>query len=158
MKKIVLFVTLLVTVSISATAQDSTDSKALSQLLTHYYSLTDALVAGNNNLAATHAHNFLRTLNSIDYKIISEGNARALLKDATAIEETKDLQKQREIFANLSANMATLAKSIKLSDKPIYQAYCPMKKAVWLTPDSTIKNPYYGNAMLNCGSVTETIR
>ncbi|RYF82932.1 MAG: DUF3347 domain-containing protein, partial [Chitinophagaceae bacterium] len=35
--------------------------------------------------------------------------------------------------------------------------YCPMKKALWLSNEKAIKNPYYGSAMLTCGKVTETI-
>jgi len=138
-------------------AQDSTQRHQLSQLLSQYYNIKDALVAGNGNEASAKAEEFIKTANSIDYKLISEGNINALLKDATPISETKEIKKQREHFANLSNNMAALAKSIKLGAQPIYQAYCPMKKANWLSSDKEIKNPYYGSAMLTCGKVVETI-
>jgi hypothetical protein len=139
-------------------SQDTTQQQQLSQLLTHYYSIKDALVAGNSNTAALKGEAFLKTANSIDYKIISEGNINALLKDATAISESKDITKQRRHFANLSNNMAALAKVVKFTSQPIYQAYCPMKKANWLSSEKDIKNPYYGNAMLTCGKVVETIQ
>ena len=138
-------------------AQDSTQQRQLDQLLSQYYNIKDALVAGNGNLASSQAEEFIKTANSIDYKVISEGNINALLKDATPISETKDINNQREHFANLSNNMATLAKSIRLSTQPIYQAYCPMKKANWLSSEKEIKNPYYGSAMLTCGRVVDTI-
>jgi len=138
-------------------AQDSTQKYQLSQLLSQYYNIKDALVAGDGNLASSKAEEFIKTANSIDYKLISEGNINALLKDATPISETKDIKTQREHFANLSNNMATLAKGVKLTADPVYQAYCPMKKANWLSNDKAIKNPYYGNAMLTCGRVVETI-
>ena len=138
-------------------AQDSTQQHQLSQLLSQYYNIKNALVAGNGNEASAKAEEFIKTANSIDYKLISEGNINALLKDATPISETKDIKKQREHFANLSNNMAALAKSVKLGAQPIYQAYCPMKKANWLSSDKEIKNPYYGSAMLTCGKVVETI-
>jgi hypothetical protein len=32
-----------------------------------------------------------------------------------------------------------------------------MKKSYWLSADEAIKNPYYGNMMLTCGKVSETI-
>ena len=45
---------------------------------------------------------------------------------------------------------------------PVYYQRCPMfnngKGANWLSKESAIKNPYYGNKMLTCGSVTETIK
>ena len=138
-------------------AQDSTEQRQLSQLLIQYYGIKDALVGGNGTNASTKAQEFIKTANSIDYKLISEGNINALLKDATPISETKDINKQREHFANLSNNMATLAKAIKLTADPVYKQYCPMKKTNWLSNEKEIKNPYYGNAMLTCGNITETI-
>jgi hypothetical protein len=158
MKKSILVIALLATIFVQRTfAQDSTQQHQLSQLLTQYYNIKDALVAGNGYLASIKAEEFIKTANSIDYKVISEGNINALLKDATPISETKDIKVQREHFSNLSNNMASLAKSVKLTTEPIYQAYCPMKKANWLSNDKAIKNPYYGSAMLTCGKVVETI-
>lgn len=138
-------------------AQDSTQQRQLSQLLTQYYQLKDALVAGNGDNASAKAQEFMKTANSIDYKLISEGNINALLKDASPISETKDINKQRGHFANLSNNMATLARAVKLTADPIYKQYCPMKKTNWLSYEKAIKNPYYGNAMLTCGNIAETI-
>jgi hypothetical protein len=158
MKKSILVIALLATFFAQKTfAQDSTQQYQLSQLLIQYYNVKDALIAGNGTLASLKADEFIKAANSIDYKVISEGNINALLKDASPISETKDIKVQRGHFTNLSNNMATLAKAIKLTDQPIYHAYCPMKKADWLSSDQAIKNPYYGNAMLTCGKVVETI-
>jgi hypothetical protein len=158
MKNLVLAVTFLATVGFQKTfAQDSTQQYQLSQLLSQYYDIKDALVADNSNVASQTANEFIKTANTIDYKLISEGNINALLKDASPISETKDIKKQRQHFANLSNNIATLAKAIKLTNQPIYQAYCPMQKANWLSDSREIKNPYFGSAMLTCGKVVETI-
>lgn len=158
MKKILFAVALFATVPFhSIFAQDSTQQNQLSQLLTYYYHVKDALVAGNAATASSRAGDFVKTLNGIDHKIISESNMHALLKDAGHISESKDLKKQREHFANFSNNMATLARTVKLGTQPIYQANCPMKKANWLSSDKAIKNPYYGSSMLTCGKVIETI-
>jgi len=46
---------------------------------------------------------------------------------------------------------------VKLSDAPLYQQYCPMKKSYWLSKDAAIKNPYYGKQMLTCGKVSDTL-
>lgn len=137
-----------------------TDSRATqaSQLLSHYYNIKNALVAGDANTAASNADAFVKTANSVDYKVISEGNISTLVKDAGKISQSKDLKKQREYFANFSSNMITVAKAISLSDQPVYEAYCPMKKAYWLSGEKEIKNPYYGSSMLTCGEVTATIQ
>jgi hypothetical protein len=158
MKKIFLATALIAFAFTQSFAKNTTKFSQPSELLTQYYQIKDALVAGNSALAATNAEAFLKIANSIDYKIISEGNINALVKDATIISQTKDLKKQRAQFANLSANMVTLAKAMKLSKEPVYEVYCPMEKATWLSSSKTIKNPYLGKAMLTCGKVTETIQ
>lgn len=159
MKKLFFSVAIFATAFTSSLfAQDTPSQAPLTTLLTQYYGIKDALVAGNAANASASANQFLKTANAIDYKVISEGNLTALVKDATVISESNNIQKQRETFANLSANMGALAKSVKLSANPVYLAYCPMKKASWLSNDKAIKNPYYGSAMLSCGEVKETIQ
>lgn len=158
MKKIISFVAVLATLlAQNVFAQDATQQDQLSNLLSQYYSIKNALVASDGNAASTSAEAFSKTLSSVDRTVVSEENATALLKDATSISQTKDVKKQREAFSTFSANMAVLAKSVKLTSEPIYQAYCPMKKAAWLSNDKVIKNPYYGSAMLTCGKVVGTI-
>jgi hypothetical protein len=156
MKK-VLFLSILFTALAGHQSFGQDSSRNLSELLSEYYSIKNSLVAGSGSQAATHAQNFIKVANTIDYKIISEGNINALLKDATPISETTDLKKQRTYFATLSANMALVAKAVPLTTAPVYQAYCPMKKSYWLSAEKEIKNPYYGNAMLTCGNVVDTI-
>ncbi|SDW14537.1 Protein of unknown function [Hydrobacter penzbergensis] len=142
----------------SNSATIASDNKNVSQLLNLYYNIKDALVADNANAASAKAAEFVKTANSIDFKVISEGNINALLKDAGRISETKDIKQQRNLFANLSNNMTALAKAVKLTDLPVYQQYCPMKKAYWLSSEQAIKNPYFGSSMLTCGKVTETLK
>ena len=157
MKSIFLFVAFFATTFIqNSFAQDSTKSKT-SDLLTSYYNLKNALVSSNANTAAAGAVEFVKAMNTLDTSMVKENSRNALLKDAVAISQTKDLNVQRVKFSTLSANMVVLAKTVKLSAEPIYQQYCPMKKASWLSDVKAIKNPYYGNAMLTCGSVKETL-
>lgn len=158
MKKILLAVTFFVTAfAQNSFAQDSANRSQAPQLLSLYYNIKDALVAGNANAAASDAQSFVKASNGIDYKLISQDNINTLVKDGTAISQTKDLKEQRMHFADLSTNMLAVAKAVKLTDQPVYEAFCPMKKAYWLSSDKTIKNPYFGSAMLTCGKVVETI-
>jgi hypothetical protein len=138
-------------------AQDTTAQSQFSQLLYSYYGIKDALVTGNADEASIKAEEFVKTANGISHRDLSEGNRDALLKDAGAISEAKDIRVQREYFVNLSVNMVALAKSVKLTLQPIYEIYCPMKKAYWLSSEKAIRNPYFGSAMLACGSVKETL-
>jgi hypothetical protein len=159
MKNIFLAITFIALVFIQKSySQETPNQPQLSQLLSSYYQVKDALLSGNSNTAAIHAQAFLKAANGISNRTISEGSRNALVKDAGVISESKDLKKQREIFANFSTNMYALATSLKLTSEPIYYQYCPMKKAYWLSAVKTIKNPYYGSAMLTCGEVKETIQ
>ena len=127
----------------------------LAGLLTSYYGMKDALVAGKPASAA--ADSFIKVLNGIDYKLITEGNVNTLLKDATAISQSKEVKDQRVYFANLSNNMISLLGSLKIGTDPVYKVYCPMKKAYWLSSVNEVRNPYYGSSMLTCGKVVETL-
>ncbi len=159
MKKIFFIVVIFATVIVQQSfAQDSTTQTQLSQLLTSYYNIKDALVSGNANNAAMNAEAFVKTINGISEHTIAEASRNALLKDAGQISQTKDISKQRSAFANFSTNMFALAKAVQLTSDPVYKAYCPMKKSYWLSSEKTIKNPYFGNAMITCGKVTETIQ
>jgi hypothetical protein len=157
MKKILFIVALFAAAFVQGFAQDSTKTQT-SQLLHSYYEIKNALVAGNANTASTSAEQFVKTTNGIDYKVISEGNINALLKNATVISESRDLKVQRMHFENLSTNMFAVAKAVKLTTQPVYYAYCPMKKVYWLSSEAAIKNPYFGSAMPTCGKVVETLK
>ncbi|QEC69720.1 DUF3347 domain-containing protein [Panacibacter ginsenosidivorans] len=155
-KKIFFAVVIFSTLFIQKTFAQDNQSQP-SQLLTSYYGIKDALTAGNADAASASATAFLKAINSVDSKVIAQDKLAALQKDAGAIEQMKDIKHQREHFAGLSANMLAVAKSAKLSAQPVYALYCPMKKSYWLSSDRTVKNPYFGSAMLSCGSITETL-
>lgn len=91
--------------------------------------------------------------------IFDESNAK-LKSAAEAIATTEDLEAQRKAFSQFSnAVQAYFRKNI--SAGTLYKQHCPMalngKGADWLSNESTIENPYYGDKMMNCGSVTATI-
>ncbi|MGB5928712.1 MAG: DUF3347 domain-containing protein, partial [Cyclobacteriaceae bacterium] len=80
--------------------------------------------------------------------------------DAVSINVTQNIDMQRKSFEGLSATMYALAKTFGTEDKLYYQ-YCPMafdnKGAYWISAEEEIMNPYFGDAMLKCGRVEETI-
>ena len=58
--------------------------------------------------------------------------------------------------------MTSLIKVSKLASGTLYIEYCPMANnnegAFWLSNEKEIKNPYFGEMMLKCGSVKETLQ
>lgn len=135
------------------------------ELLTRYYALKNALVSSNATLAATEAAGFSKALDNMDMQkqpsAIQDKMktlAGQLRKESALIAGSKDLSVQREKFAGLSEAMIGFAKLVKLSSGPVYVDYCPMKKSSWLSAEKPIRNPYYGNSMLTCGRITDTLQ
>jgi hypothetical protein len=138
---------------------------SLSQLLSLYYQVKNALVNSDPTAASAKAAELLKAINSVDVKALTPSEKKAypsfqykLEYDARHIAEVKDLSHQRQHFITLSQNMYALAKSVKLSGQPVYEQYCPMKDAYWLSNETAIRNPYYGNNMLTCGQVKDTLK
>jgi hypothetical protein len=155
--KNIFVIILVVCSSVSSFSQDTSSNRRLSNLLESYYQIKEALVSGNSASASSAAAKFIGNLNGVSYTLISEGNVNTLLTDAGAISESTDLNKQRKSFINFSANMIEVAKALRLSFFPIHVQHCPMKNASWLSNEKTIRNPYYGNSMLACGQVVNTL-
>ncbi len=77
------------------------------------------------------------------------------------IAETDDLEKQRKLFADFTIEVEPLFKE-NIDQGMIYKQFCPMAfngdGASWFSDIDQIQNPYYGDKMLKCGSITETIQ
>lgn len=121
----------------------------------HYAHLKDALVASNQAEAKKAADALQKSLSSV-----KEGKKAA--DEASKVAAAASLDHQRKAFSELSNEMATLLKGGKLSMGELYLEYCPMANsnegAYWVSNEKAIKNPYFGDKMLKCGSVKETIQ
>jgi hypothetical protein len=121
----------------------------------HYIHLKDALVASNAEEAKKAASDLQKALGSIP-------SAKRASEEAAKVSSASDLENQRKAFSGLSNEMASLVKNGKLASGSLYVEYCPMANnnegAYWLSNEKQIKNPYFGDAMLKCGSVKETIQ
>lgn len=81
---------------------------------------------------------------------------------ARKISETNNIVVQRKDFTTLSMDLIAFIKSGEIEKGTIYVQHCPMANkgdgGDWLSTEKEIKNPYYGNEMLECGSVIEEIK
>jgi hypothetical protein len=72
---------------------------------------------------------------------------------AKKLATAKDIAAARAAFGDLSTALTEYAQKTKSGlGADVRIAYCPMVNKPWLTKDKTIRNPYYGAAMLTCGS------
>jgi len=79
-----------------------------------------------------------------------------------AISNNDILENQRSHFVILNENIVAIAMNMDNMDTMIYVQKCPMannnKGAVWLSTEEEIRNPYYGEQMLTCGSVIDSLK
>lgn len=156
MKKLI-FTALFSIFSILNLSAQTTDA-SISKLYQNYISIKDALVTDNSDAASKAANEFIKSVSMVDYKVLSEGNLDVLRKDASTIAESRSIETQRESFAKLSANMIELTKKFKMADSSVFVLYCPMQDASWLSAQKEVKNPFYGSAMLTCGSMKSELK
>tara|TARA_R100001369_G_scaffold38462_1_gene64174 strand:- start:30909 stop:31514 length:606 start_codon:yes stop_codon:yes gene_type:complete len=142
------------------------DKSASDAIIVNYLEVKNALVADNTDAAASSGKKLVSALDSFEVKNYSEEN-QTKLKDIIedAREHAEHIEKsamdhQREHFEILSKDVADLI-AITGTSKKLFQAYCPMfndgKGAIWLSEFKEIKNPYYDNKMLTCGSIQKEI-
>lgn len=128
--------------------------EAMGKAYGHYIHLKEALVASQSDEAKKAADKLQQSLASVE-------NAKSAQAEAGKVASASNLDVQRKAFASLSNEITTLVKSSTLSMGEIYLEYCPMANgntgAYWLSNEKEIKNPYFGDKMLKCGSVKETI-
>ncbi|MEQ9424315.1 MAG: DUF3347 domain-containing protein [Cyclobacteriaceae bacterium] len=127
--------------------------KAQSDVLTSYIELKDALVQSNPALAKTSAR-------SLGQKLAGANMSNDLVAAANSIASTDDLKAQRTAFKSVTDQLIESFKNGDLDDS-VYVQHCPMAfnntGASWLSTSEEIFNPYFGNMMLKCGFVKETI-
>jgi len=158
MKKLFKFWTVHVLVLIVASSVSAQEKVAAVNPLQAYYEVKDALISSNAGVAGTKATALINAIKANEKTNASKVLRDKILFDAEHIAESKDIEHQRDHFTSLSTDFYALVKAVKLNDKPVYYAYCPMKKSYWLSEGEAIKNPYYGNKMLTCGKVAEVLK
>lgn len=141
----------------------------LAEVYAAYFSLKDALVASDGNLAAAHAKTLFKAVDNVKMDALAADQHKVWMKyqskisyDAEHIKGVTDAEHQREHFVTLSDNLFAVMKTIRPEGGETYLDHCPMangnKGANWISRDPAIKNPYFGNAMLTCGKVQETLK
>lgn len=131
------------------------NSSQLENLLNAYFELKDALVATDEEKAHDIAMKLAKGAED------KEGSAQDVANVARLIGSTPEVEKQREHFEELSKVVYRIVKSDVPLSHTVYKQYCPMafnnKGAYWLSNKEEIRNPYFGDKMLKCGKVQETI-
>ncbi|WP_424002319.1 efflux RND transporter periplasmic adaptor subunit [Maribacter sp. IgM3_T14_3] len=136
----------------------------LKEALKVYFDFKDALVESNSinsTLLAEKLYKALVLVNQTGMDNNLQGNIKSALTSLVIIEKSKDLEKNRLEFKNLSNAIIFISSQITDYGNPIYIQHCPMADnntgGDWLSLDKAIKNPYFGDKMLTCGSIIKVI-
>jgi len=134
----------------------------------NYIELKDALIQTNAILAQEEAQQLLKTLKQINMSLLANNDAHkqwikianVLNSSSKKISNSTDIEEQRKQFIIVSEQFILAVQSFGI-DETTYKQYCAMaddnKGAYWLSKEKKVLNPYFGNMMLKCGEVKETI-
>jgi Cu(I)/Ag(I) efflux system membrane fusion protein len=141
----------------------------LTAFFNQYIKMKDAMVATDAAKTASEAKKALNDLENIKMELL-KGDAHIFwMKNLNKMKETlisisnsNDIEKQRKAFIDFNPILHDKIKAFGLDGQTVYYQFCPMandsKGAYWLSTEKNIRNPYYGEMMLECGEVRETLQ
>lgn len=128
------------------------DSARLKNILTHYFTIKNALIDGNARAASETGKVAFELMPSETDPVL-----RHISENFKHIGETEEIKMQRQFFYPLSEYMYAVTIKIKPDSTKLYKQYCPMAfndtGAWWISDEEEVVNPYFGEEMLHCGMV-----
>lgn len=133
--------------------------------ITSYLQMKNAFVESNTSEVSVSAKALitkLKTFKTLGLNKETKARLSSSIEILEGIERKEDIESQRVHFVVLSENIVALASNLDEIDINLYVQKCPMantnKGAIWISTEKEIRNPYFGQAMLTCGSVIDTIK
>jgi Cu(I)/Ag(I) efflux system membrane fusion protein len=136
-----------------------------------YLAMKDAFVSSDTARVNQAATGFGKSLQALD---ITQLKSDSLLADLAGklhqqiidannkILAAAGIEAKRAPFETVSDKMFDLLRTVQYKGSKVYQQFCPMafddKGAAWLSADTEILNPYFGDKMLHCGEVLDSLR
>ncbi|GAB4257600.1 MAG: hypothetical protein Kow0027_24920 [Saprospiraceae bacterium] len=142
--------------------------KQLGEAVQAYLALEQALVGSDPAAAKKAAPQLLSALGYVKMELL-KGDAhmywmeqlKALKAHTGNIAESDDLEEQRKQFGFLSMALTNAVKAFGIQNGQLYVIHCPMafdnQGADWLSAERKVQNPYFGDAMLTCGVVKDSL-
>jgi hypothetical protein len=143
--------------------------KQLANVFTSYVGMKDAFVSSDAGKVKQESEKVSDALAKVDMKLL-EGSAHndwmnylaPMQKSLSAIENSDGIETQRKEFSTVSDNLYKSIKAYGLGGTEAFYEFCPMafnnEGGYWLSDSDEIRNPYFGDAMLTCGSVQERLK
>ena len=141
--------------------------KQLAVVLEQYLAVKDALVASDGEQAYKKTMALKAAFSTLSKEPLSPEIVsvwKPMFEDlgfgiANFLKES-ELEGQRQAFYPLSQTAIKIVQRLGAPGESLYLQYCPMAfdntGGNWLSKSKEVRNPYFGDAMLKCGQVTET--
>lgn len=130
------------------------ENKEIASVYQHYINIKKALVQTDAAMAQERAKEMVAELEGSS---AVKGDIASAAKNISA---SNDVNAQREAFSKLTRAVEFELEGAITSGE-IYKQFCPMafegKGDYWFSNTQEIRNPYYGDKMLKCGRVEETL-
>ena len=141
---------------------DAGVSTYMKSMLQNYLSTKNALIDGNSEKAASSSAAMYKAMKSFDKSLLTAEQKKVYddiesdLKEHTEHISKNKLDHQREHFAMMSKDIYDMVKAFG-AGMTLYHDHCPMFQdgSMWLSESKDIRNPYYGEKMMTCGTVEE---
>lgn len=141
---------------------------ALQKPFDAYLLLKDALVIADYSEAQKQANALKAALEGIPSNLFTgeagehwASHSKAAMDALNTMLSANEIEQMRTTFKPLSEQMVALALEFGPFESTLYVQHCPMADndtgADWLSSGKEILNPYFGDKMLKCGIVKETL-
>ena len=143
--------------------------RQLADVFGKYFEMREALATDQADKALVAAGGMQQALAVVSGDLLTGRNRQAWAELSAGLSEilsgasrAKDIEATRRAFALLSEQLLAVARQFGPGGRTeLYELKCPMafnnRGAMWLQQDEKTRNPYFGAAMLRCGSVVGVI-
>jgi Cu(I)/Ag(I) efflux system membrane fusion protein len=141
----------------------------LDEVVDIYLDLKNDLVATDANKTVEEAIRLSDALSAVDMSLL-KGDAHlywmdqfnAIKNHGELIQSSTEVETQRKQFEFLSDAIIRAVEAFGTIGNTYYVQYCPMANdnqgANWISSEEQIRNPYFGDKMMKCGTVKRIIQ
>lgn len=153
--------------SATFTSVDPGVSVFMKSLVQNYLAVKNALTNTNESAAAAASAKIVMAIKGFDKSLLTAEQKKVYdnieddLKEHAEHVAMNKIDLQREDFSMMSKDVYELVKAFG-GGMILYHDHCPMydnnKGAMWLSESKEIRNPYFGDKMMTCGTVEEMFK
>ncbi len=157
---------------LSITENSGPFNESFNKLLSNYYTLKDAFVESDVDKVNAAAQDLIGAGDNLKTDEI-QGDSTGMIREtahqfvsviresSASVAAAQDIEAKRRDFETITDALWSLTRTVQYSGEKVYYQYCPMafndKGAYWLSNSAEIRNPYFGDKMLKCGEVADSL-